>query len=120
MSLTYKVSPLGFKVYLDGKNIGIIRQRMDGYVYYPKGASAKFQGAPFPTLQACTASLEEPEPEEPKKEDREFDLHVWITPETEDMQALVTISGNGSCHGMPIDGAVGWFRDLLQQEINQQ
>ena len=52
-----------------------------------------------------------------KKESREFDLHVWIEPETEDMQALVTISGNGSVHQVTIDHAVRWFQRILEQEV---
>jgi hypothetical protein len=51
-----------------------------------------------------------------KKESREFDLHVWIEPETSDMNTLVTISGNGSCHRVGVEGAIAWFRDLLEQE----
>ncbi|MDE1871783.1 MAG: hypothetical protein KGI06_06115 [Candidatus Micrarchaeota archaeon] len=55
---------------------------------------------------------------EDTKEDegREFDLHVWIQPETDEMLALVTISGNGSCCGLPIDAAVEWLRELLESE----
>ena len=56
MAITYKNSPQGFKVYLDGKLTGIIKQRIDGFVYWPKGA--KSPSEPFPTLAAMKRSIE--------------------------------------------------------------
>lgn len=56
----------------------------------------------------------------PAKTDVSFDLHVWIQPEDENMHALFTISEQptGTFCQLDIDGAVAWFRDLLEEKAS--
>lgn len=42
-------------VFLDGKNVGEIRQSSEGFAYYPKGK--KDRGEFFATRQRCIQSL---------------------------------------------------------------
>jgi hypothetical protein len=43
-------------VYLDGRRVGIITKKWDGWHYQPKGT--KLFGKAFPTLTDCKRSLE--------------------------------------------------------------
>jgi len=52
----------------------------------------------------------------PKSKDYEFDLHVWVKPETKTMSRTYTISGNGRCIDMPIDDALEFIRGILEGE----
>lgn len=59
--ITYEDTPNGIKVKLEGKIVGKIRLIAVGnepaqYQYQPAGSSIK--GDPYPTLEACKASLE--------------------------------------------------------------
>jgi len=53
--------------------------------------------------------------QQPKKQDQEIDLHIWMMPETENMEALYTVSigMRAVCVDMPINEAVNSIRGVL-------
>lgn len=51
-----------------------------------------------------------------KAKDYEFDLHVWVKPETKNMTRTYTVSGRGSCIDMPIDEALDFIRRILEDD----
>lgn len=54
--ITYtKINDSEFKVFLDRKHVGVIRQNSGEWRYFPKGK--KIGGEPFATLEACKKSL---------------------------------------------------------------
>lgn len=44
-------------VYLDGRQVGVIKSEGGGFKYYPHGATAMNAGDIFPTLVECKRSL---------------------------------------------------------------
>jgi hypothetical protein len=46
-------------VYLDGRQVGVIKGEGSGFKYYPHGAKKYGEGEIFPTLTECKRSLSE-------------------------------------------------------------
>ena len=53
--------------------------------------------------------------QQPKKQDQEIDLHIWMKPETENMVTVYTVSigKRAVCIDMPIDKAMQHIRGVL-------